>query len=197
MNSYNSSATKKPKRLINISKWHPNSRRIANAIMIFFSVILCLLILPTRLPGMELLGLGPNWLLIWVVAWSVKRSALSGALAGISLGLIQDGMTTSYPSHAIGLALVGILTSMLKKQQYMEEDFISVALIVFGMTLISESVLALQFISMDIRPMGEIWTDHQRIALTSAILSSLWAPVIYYPLNRWWYSLNLLETAKN
>ncbi len=197
MNSYSSSATKKPKRLINVAKWHPNSRKIANAIVIFFSVILCLLILPTRLPGMELLGMGPNWLLIWVVAWSVKRSALSGALAGITLGLIQDGMTSSYPSHAIGLAVIGILTALLKKQRYMEEDFISVALIVFGMALISESVLALQFISMGLRPMAEVWTDHQKIALTSAILSSLWAPVLYYPLNRWWANLNLLETAKN
>ncbi|HEY9851186.1 MAG TPA: rod shape-determining protein MreD [Leptolyngbyaceae cyanobacterium] len=197
MNSYSSSATKKPKRLINVAKWHPNSRKIANAIVIFFSVILCLLILPTRLPGMELLGMGPNWLLIWVVAWSVKRSAWSGALAGITLGLIQDGMTSSYPSHAIGLAVIGILTALLKKQRYMEEDFISVALIVFGMALISESVLALQFISMGLRPMAEVWTDHQKIALTSAILSSLWAPVLYYPLNRWWANLNLLETAKN
>jgi hypothetical protein len=33
---------------------------------------------------------------------------------------------------------------------------------------------------------GEIWLQHQRIALSSAIISSLWAPVLYYPLNRWW-----------
>jgi hypothetical protein len=32
----------------------------------------------------------------------------------------------------------------------------------------------------------DIWMQHQRIALSSAILSSLWAPALYYPLNRWW-----------
>ncbi|MCL1465958.1 rod shape-determining protein MreD [Argonema galeatum] len=177
--------------------------------VIFGSVMLCLLSLPTRLPGMELLGLGPNWLLIWVVAWSVKRSVFSGAIAGLTLGLIQDGMTAPYPTHAISLACVGILTAFLKKQRYVEEDFISVALIVFGMALVAETVfalqfmmafmaktvLALQFMTMSDRNLSEIWTENQRIALTSAILSSLWAPVIYYPLNLWWEKINLLDQS--
>lgn len=194
MTNYRSSF-KRPHPLINVSNWHKNTRQIANAIVIFGSVMLCLLSLPTRLPGMELLGLGPNWLLIWVVAWSVKRSAFSGAIAGLTLGLIQDGMTAPYPTHAISLACVGILTAVLKKQRYVEEDFISVALIVFGMALVAETVLALQFMTMSDRTLAEIWTDNQRIALTSAILSSLWAPVVYYPLNRWWEKINLLDQS--
>ena len=72
----------------------------------FWSVLLCLLMLPTRFPGMELLGIGPNWVLIWVVSWSVKRSALSGALAGVILGLLQDAMTSLNPSHAVSLGIV-------------------------------------------------------------------------------------------
>lgn len=185
----------KPKKQINIAKWHSNTRKILNFMMVVASGLLCLLLLPTRLPGMELLGMGPNWLLIWVVAWSVKRSAFSGAIAGLVLGLIQDGMTSAYPSHAIGLACVGILSSRLKKQRYIEEDFISVALIVFAMALVAESVLALQFIGVSDHNIGEMWMVHQRIALASAILSSLWAPVIYYPLNIWWQKLNLLEQS--
>lgn len=58
------------------------------------SVFICLLILPLRLPGMELLAVSPNWLLIWVVTWSVKRTGFEGAIAGLVLGLIQDGMTS-------------------------------------------------------------------------------------------------------
>lgn len=138
---------------------------------------------------MELLGLAPNWLLIWVVAWSVKRTPLQGAIAGLALGLIQDGMTAPFPSHAIGLACVGILTARIKKQRYIQEDFISVALIVFGMAVVAETVMALQFGVMG-RKLAEIWIDYQRIALASAILSSLWAPVVYYPLNRWWRRVN-------
>jgi rod shape-determining protein MreD len=182
--------------LLRISNWHPHKQQILNWTLTFGSILLCSLILPMRLPGMELLGLGPNWLLIWVVAWSVKRTVLQGAIAGFALGLIQDGMTAPLPSHAISLACVGILTACLKKQRYIQEDFISVALIVFGMAVVSETVMAVQFAISRTRYLTEIWTDYQRIALSSAILSSLWAPVIYYPLNRWWKKIYLLEQSK-
>lgn len=142
---------------------------------------------------MELLGIGPNWLLIWVVAWSVKRSALQGAIAGLSLGLIQDGMTSPHPTHALSLMVVGILTARIQKQRYLQEDFISVALIVFGMAVIAETVTAIQYILHDNSSVTQIWAYHQRIALSSAIISSLWAPVVYYPLNRWWQRMSFLE----
>ena len=154
--------------------------------MIVGSVTLCLLLLPTRLPGMELLGIGPNWLLIWVVVWSIKRTPVQGAIAGTALGLVQDGMTSVYPSHIFSLVLVGMLTALMQKQRYIQEDFISVALIVFGMALLAETAIAIQYCFQGTREMGEVWADYQRIALASAILSSLWAPVLYYPLNRWW-----------
>jgi len=85
---------------------------------------------------------------------------------------------------------VGILTARLQKQRYIQEDFISVALIVFGMAVLAETVTALQFSSSGVRQeaqklalyrTAEIWTYHQQIALCSAILSSLWAPVVYTP----------------
>jgi rod shape-determining protein MreD len=144
---------------------------------------------------MQLLGISPNWLLIWVVAWSMKRSPFQGAIAGLTLGLIQDGMTSANPSHAISLMVVGILTALLQKQRYIQEDFISVALIVFGMAVLGETVTAIQYIFQGDRTWAEIWIDHQRIALSSAILSSLWAPVLYYPLNRWWQQMNLLQQS--
>src|ERR687886_1435618 len=122
----------------NISQFSPWARQILNWIVTVGSVMLCLLVLPTRLPGMELLEIAPNWLLIWVVAWSLKRTVLQGALAGLVLGLIQDGMTSPQPTHVISLALVGVLTARIQKQRYIQEDFISVALIVFGMAVVGE-----------------------------------------------------------
>jgi rod shape-determining protein MreD len=80
----------------NVSQFSPWARQIINWAVTAASVILCLIVLPARLPGMELLGIAPNWLLIWVVAWSLKRTALQGALAGLVLGLIQDGMTSPF-----------------------------------------------------------------------------------------------------
>lgn len=182
--------------MIKVSDLSPWARQIVNWAVTVGSVVLCLLILPTRLPGMELLGIAPNWLLIWVVAWSVKRTAVQGAVAGLVLGLIQDGMTSPDPSHALSLAVVGMLTARIQKQRYIEEDFISVALIVFGMAVVAETVRAIQFtIGSDRTLTAIIWTYHQRIALSSAILSSLWAPVVYYPLNRWWQQMNLLQQS--
>lgn len=150
---------------------------------------------------MELLNVGPNWLLIWVVAWSVNRSVFEGAVAGLALGLIQDGMTSPEPTHALSLVIVGALTARLQKQRYIQEDFISIALIVFGMAVLAETITALQFsvqalgsqASSSQRDLGSIWLYHQRIALASAILSSLWGPAVYYPLNRWWEQMTEIE----
>lgn len=172
----------------------PNLRQSLNWTVTALSVLLCLMVLPTRIPGMELLGVSPNWLLIWVVAWSVNRSPWQGAFAGAILGLIQDGMTSPTPTHALSLAVVGFLTARIQKQRYIQEDFISIALIVFGMAVIAETIVALQFSLQGFaflpddanRTLTEIWLYHQRIALSSAILSSLWAPAVYYPLKRWW-----------
>jgi rod shape-determining protein MreD len=189
-----------------ISDLSPSARQFVNGLVTVGSVLLCVLVLPTRLPGMELLGISPNWLLIWVVAWSLKRTVFQGAVAGLALGMIQDGMTSSNPTHAFSLMVVGMLAARIRKQRYIQEDFISVALIVFGMAVLAETVTAIQYSfqsdlfnsgSFGTRNLLEIWTDHQRIALASAILSSLWAPVIYYPLNRWWERINLLEQSSS
>lgn len=155
-------------------------------IITLVSVIICSMILLLRLPGMELLGIGPNWLLIWIVAWSLQRSIIEGGVAGLTLGLIQDGMTGFNPSHVIPLVFVGILTARLQKQRYIQEDFISVALIVFFMAIVAETIMAIQFGIVGDRPLVEIWTHYQRVALSSAIISSLWAPVVYFPLKHLW-----------
>ncbi|MEP0916841.1 rod shape-determining protein MreD [Leptolyngbya sp. DQ-M1] len=176
---------------------YPIARPLLNGGITVGSVWLCLLLLPLRLPGMELAGISPNWLLIWVVAWSVKRVVWQGAMAGLILGLLQDGMSSSHPTHALGLIVVGALTAKLQKQRYVQEDFISVALIVFLMAVVSETITALQFSVSGGRSLSDIWTYHQFIALSSAILSSLWAPVVYFPLNRWWETMGIAEQKQN
>ncbi|MCC5658043.1 rod shape-determining protein MreD [Nostoc sp. XA010] len=200
--AFGGSRQKKPKlsdrkskfRIQPLSRWHPGVRQLLGWIVTAISVLLCLLLLPTRLPGMELLGIAPNWLLIWVVAWSVKRTVFAGALAGIVLGLLQDSMTSPNPTHALSLGIVGILTALLQKQRFIEEDFISIAVIVFVMAVLAETIFGLQLTLMgNERKVTDIWTYYQRVALASAILSSLWAPVVYYPLNLWWQRIKLLE----
>ncbi|MBR8839863.1 MAG: rod shape-determining protein MreD [Stigonema ocellatum SAG 48.90 = DSM 106950] len=197
------SRQKKPKsrqrksktQVVSLSRWSKSQRQLMDWTVTVGSVLLCLLMLLTRLPGMELLGVEPNWLLIWVVAWSVKRTAFGGALAGIVLGLLQDAMTSPDPTHAISLGVVGMMTGLIQKQRFIQEDFISIALIVFGMAVFAESIFALQLVLMGDRKAVDIWAYYQKVALASAILSSLWAPVVYYPLNRWWHQIKLADQA--
>ncbi|MEN9234411.1 MAG: rod shape-determining protein MreD [Gloeomargarita sp. DG02_4_bins_56] len=154
------------------------------------SALAALALLPLRLPGMELAGIAPDWPLIWVVAWSVKRTPWQGLIAGLTLGILQDALVNPgvgwWPSHAVGLGVAGFLTALLQKDRLIQEDFISIALIVFAMAAISETVMALQWSVFGGRSLGQIWWDHQRLTLASAILSSLWAPLVYMPLSRLW-----------
>ena len=167
-------------------------KHLWNWVITIGSVLFCLLILPMRLPGMDILGVGPNWLLIWVVVWSISRTSLDGAIAGITLGLLQDSLTAPFPTHAFGLAIAGMLSARLRQRRFLQEDLISVALIVFGLAVIAETAIALQLSVQQVfgnaprASLGAIWQYHQRVALSSAILSSLWAPALYYPLKRWW-----------
>ncbi|WP_414542341.1 rod shape-determining protein MreD [Nostoc sp. CCY0012] len=176
-----------------LARWHPGTRKLLDGAITVGSVLLCVLILPTRFPGMELLGIGPNWLLIWVVAWSVKRSVWEGVLAGVVLGLLQDAMTSPHPTHAIALGMVGFLTGLLQKQRFIQEDFISIALIVFVMAVLAETIFAFQLTLIGDGQAEYIWAYYQQVALASAVLSSLWAPVVYYPLNLWWQKMKFLE----
>ena len=185
--------------MINIDKLSKTNLMLINGLVIGFSVLICALLVPTRWPGMELINIAPNWLMMWVVAWSVKRSIWEAMVAGVVLGAIQDGLSGSYlPSHIFSLVIVGVLTAVLQKQRYIQEEVVSIAIITFFMTGIAEAVTAIQYILqtrtgfVDIAS-SPIWLRYQQVALASAILSSLWMPVLYYPLNSWWEKVESVE----
>jgi rod shape-determining protein MreD len=185
--------------IININKLSQKNLALLNGSVISGSVLICALLVPTRWPGMELANIAPNWLMMWVVAWSVKRSVWQGMVAGVALGAIQDGLSGSHqPSHVVSLVIVGVLTALLQKQRYIQEELASTAIITFFMSGIAEAITALQYIGQahtnpaDISS-SSIWLRYQQVALASAILSSLWMPVLYYPLNRWWETVESVE----
>jgi rod shape-determining protein MreD len=173
------------------------SLKLVGGLITFGSLFLCVLAMPTRFPGMTLMGLNPNWLLIWLVAWSLNRPVVLAIMTGVALGFLQDAMTIPSgvmiaPTHALGMAIAGGLTALIQKQRYMQEDFISIAFIVFGMAVVSETAIAVQLTLMG-ADVNKIWLLQQRIALGSAILSSLWSPVLHLPLSRWWRSQAQVE----
>ncbi|MBX2863052.1 MAG: rod shape-determining protein MreD [Leptolyngbyaceae cyanobacterium MAG.088] len=170
-------------------------RNFLNIFVVLGSGLLCLLLSPMRFPGIELLNVAPNWLLIWVVIWSIHHPIIDAAIAGTVLGLLQDGLTGPFPTHALSLMLVGMLTARLQRQRIIQENVVLVAFIVFGMAVVAATIIALQMTFQHVLwpnspylSLWQIWRTHQRVALSSAILSSLWTPALYYPLHRWWKS---------
>lgn len=165
-----------------------------NGVVIFGSLIGCALLLLVRTPGMTILGFGPQWLLMWLVAWSLKRNISLAVIVAIAVGLLHDSlMVTALPTHVPGYMLVAWLTASWRQQRYLQEDFISLALIVFIMAFIAETVMAVQHLVFRLRSWDNIWLDYQQIALSSAVLSSLWAPLICTPLVRWWNQFRALD----
>jgi rod shape-determining protein MreD len=159
--------------------------KVVNLLFITASIAVCIILMLADIPGMELLEVNPNWLLIWVVAWSLNRTAWQGAIAGLIVGCIYDGITLSNPSHILSFVVVGILSSSLKTQKYLGEDFISVAFVVFFMTCLSEAIFAWQYGREHLMTMTDLLYKYQQVVMISAIITSLWSPAFYYPVNLW------------
>ncbi len=187
---------------MNIANLHPLVRTGLNVIAIVGSAGLCLLLLPTRFPGMEILGVGPSWLVMWTIAWSLRRSIWHAATAGIVLGLIQDGMTSmpianlgTMPTHVLSLTIIGVLTFWLCKRRYLTDEILPVTIATFLLTIVSEFITGCQYLlqtatsrSLDVSfdSLNHLWTNQSPVILITAILSGLWMPILYYPLNLWW-----------
>jgi rod shape-determining protein MreD len=95
-------------------------------------------------------------------------------------------------THAISLGIAGFLTSAIDRQRIIAEDFISAMLLVFVMAMMVETIFAGQLTLGGAWVPSELWPHLQRVALSSAVISSLWTPLIYVPLNYWWDRFNRL-----
>jgi rod shape-determining protein MreD len=191
---------------MNIAKLHPLTLTGLNILVIVGSASLCLLLLPTRLPGMEILGVGPSWLVMWTIAWSLRRSIWSAATAGIILGMIQDGMTfpasklqgAVMPTHILSLIIVGVLASWLYKHRYIDDKIVTVVIITFLLAIVAESIVCGQYlfqmtigqsVAVNFDIINSLLTDRFPVMLIAGILSGLWMPILYCPLHFWWQKM--------
>jgi rod shape-determining protein MreD len=83
------------------------------------------------------------------------------------------------------------LSSSLKTQKYLGEDFISVAFVVFFMTCLSEGIFAWQYGREHLMTMTDLLYKYRQVVIISAIITSLWSPAFYYPVNLWQKKLGL------
>jgi rod shape-determining protein MreD len=162
------------------------------------SAVICVLLLPTRFPGMEVLGIGPSWLVMWLVVWTLNRSFWSAVIAAAILGGIQDGMTIVDVgvggvtlSHIVSLVGVAATIKFLQKRQFVKNNLGGAIVLVVTMTIWSEVISGIQHL-LDFAhlqfplgaglDLGTIWQIQSRTVLIAAILGSIWMPVLYYPL---------------
>jgi rod shape-determining protein MreD len=187
---------------MNIANLHPLARNVLNLLAIVISGGLCLILSPTRFPGMEILGIGPSWLVMWTIVWSLRRSIWHAATAGIVLGLIQDRMTLpdadpigTLPSHVLSLTAVGVLTVWLEKRRYINDAPIPASVAAFILTIVSEAIIGSQYLihtpgdrsqGINFDSLGYLWVDRSSVILIAAVLSALWMPLLYFPLHMWW-----------
>jgi rod shape-determining protein MreD len=190
---------------MNIDNLHPLVRTGLAAAIVIGSAGLCLLLLPTRFPGMEILGVGPSWLVMWTIAWSLRRSLWHATTAGIVLGLIQDTMTFpqsatigTMPTHVLSLTAVGVLTFWLHKHRYLDDTILSVSIAAFLLTIASEAMTGLQYLlqmaiyrspAASLDSLSYLWNDRLTVVSIAAVLSGLWMPILYYPLQLWWQKM--------
>jgi rod shape-determining protein MreD len=190
---------------MNIANLHPFARNGLNVLAIVGSVGLCLMLSPTRFPGMEILGVGPSWLVMWTIAWSLHRSLWHAATAGIVLGLIQDAMTFpstttlgSIPTHVLSLTTVAVLAFWLHKHRYVDDTIFPVAIMTAFLTLVAEIVMGAQYLfqtaighspEVSLESLNYLWANQSSVMLVASILSGLWMPIVYYPLYLWWQKI--------
>jgi rod shape-determining protein MreD len=167
--------------------------KVINLLFVTASIAICIILMLVDIPGMELLEVNPNWLLIWVVAWSINRTLWQSAIAGLIVGCLYDGITLGNPSHILSFMVVGLVTSSLKTQKYLGEDFISVAFVVFFMTFLSEAIFAWEYGRFHQMDLTDLLQKYQQVAIISAIITSLWSPAFYYPVNLWQKRMGLLR----
>jgi rod shape-determining protein MreD len=187
---------------MNIVNLHPVARNALNLVAILISGGLCLFLSPTRFPGMEILGIGPSWLVMWTIVWSLRRSTWHAATAGIVLGLIQDRMTLpgadplgTLPSHVLSLTTVGVLTVWLEKRRYINDSPIPASIAAFILTIVHEVVIGSQYLlhtkgslpqGINLNSLSYFWVDRSSVTLIAAVLSAFWMPLLYFPLHMWW-----------
>ncbi|WP_287129860.1 rod shape-determining protein MreD [Candidatus Cyanaurora vandensis] len=138
------------------------------------------------LPGLSLGGVTVDWVVLWVVCFSFERTWWQGLLAGCMLGLVLDGLGPALPTHTLGLALVGVLTAWLRNYRLLQSEVLALGLIAFALAVLYETTLALQFMALGWVETDLLWAHHQRVSLASGLVTSLWAPLLWWPLRHWW-----------
>lgn len=191
------------------------------------TAIACLFLLWVPLPGLQLLGYRPNWMIVWLVFWCTGRPAWMGAIAGANIGLLLDSVTTATPSHLLSCAVVGAVVGYWSRRRQAPPRTITLLLWLVALVLLAEGIYAFQhlvanqphgwpdwgtpgtpsrraivynlnqdlsprqgidpqLVGRPIRSFQEMLHRYLQIGFSSAIVTSLSAPLLLWPLQYLW-----------
>ena len=168
--------------------------RIYNPLIIFSSVLLCCLLTLTRWPGMELSGFGPNWLIIWLAVWCIDRTVLQAIFAGLCLGWLQDGLSSSWPSHAIGMLFISVAFQVCFANRVWKSDLLVAPIVIMIGVFINDGIYSLLLSwTQGLSPI-HVWQQQPHLFWISPVLSAIWTPAFFWPLRQWWIRLQKLQS---
>lgn len=191
----------------------------------------CLFLLWIPLPGLNLLGYQPNWMIVWLLFWCLGRPAWMGAIAGAVIGLLIDSVANPEPSHLPSSAIVGLLVGLWSRRQTVPPRTITLLLWIFLLVLLADGIVVLQqmlsngelgwpiwgsepvppgraiiySLNQDPTPRQGIdpylvghprlsWPEmlhrYLQIGLSQAIVTSLSAPLLLWPLQYLWQQVS-------
>lgn len=123
----------------------------------------------------------------------IARQALSGSLSGALVGAFFGALFASViPAYPIAYPLIGWIAGYFTLQNFNQATFLVIPL-VFLSTIFAEAVMAAQLALMG-RP--DVLQHLSRVVFSEAVLNSLMAPFIFFPMRNWWKFSKEHETVQ-
>ncbi|MBI5288754.1 MAG: hypothetical protein HY873_07250 [Chloroflexi bacterium] len=129
----------------------------------------------------KILGVSPNLLLVFLVAWLVVRG-LDDVLPMLFVAGVTFGLVGLQPPGVILLALLPIAGfGVLRELHVVHSDLILVVLLVFGASLMYETVMLGSIMATGgVRGVPEIGTGLRAAVVPAAIVNVALAPAVYF-----------------
>lgn len=145
---------------------------------LFFALILIITVFAqaTIFPALNLLGIGPNIVLVLVLVWSGMRGASEGLIWAFPLGILLDLLTLD-PIGTNGLALIPVaLIGGLASRRLLHSGIIIPMLAVVGATVAHQAVGA--FIALFTGPHYSLLVT-AKLGLLMTLLNIVVVPPLY------------------
>ena len=128
---------------------------------------------------LSLMGVGPNWAVLWLLPWALAEGPLSGGLAGLFLGLILDAINLGDGTQVPVLVLLGFWWGRLGRRGMPIERKFNLGLLAWiGSVVIGLNIWGQFLLTQMNNPIAlfHSWSFHT--ILCQSILTGLLCPLV-------------------